>query len=242
MSFLCFDDICFFRKYCIVARSPYRFRSSHYHQFSLARFRRVMLFSSCLWMYLPVPSVFSSLSVAFFQPFTFGLSSFLWCLFITHNYCFYDRLTTISLSMWLFSSQPLCTAPLTSPFLNVSDRFLQSTAQMLPQCWACRLAFFTFSYSRCCRWTHYCSFSSLHQLLLPFNTHSYPVGLYGKYGNILTFPAVWLEVWSSAALRLSGSHSRASACPAVLGQRRLFWPAFSRGIPNASSSSLQHSR
>ena len=32
------------------------------------------------------------------------------------------------------------------------------------------------------------------------------------------------------------------ACPAVLGQHRLSWPAFSRGIPNASSSALQHSR
>jgi len=119
---------------------------------------------------------------------------------------------------------------------------LGSTAHMHPHCWAHRLAFFPSAYSTCCHWTHHCAFSSPHQLQLPFNTHSYTVGLCGKYGNILTFSAVRLEIWSSATLRLSGSDSRASACLAVLRRRRLSWPAFSRGIPNASSSALQHSR
>ena len=51
---------------------------------------------------------------------------------------------------------------------------------------------------------------------------------------------VWLEVWSSTALHLSGLDSRASACPAVLGKRRLPGPIFSQGPSNASSPAFHH--
>jgi len=119
---------------------------------------------------------------------------------------------------------------------------LQSTAQMHPHCWACRLAFFLQPVLRVVAEHITAHFPRLTSCSYLSTWHSHPVGLWGKYGNTLTFTAVRLEVWSSAALRLSGSDSRASACPAILGQCRLSWPAFSWGIPNASSSALQHSR
>jgi len=61
----------------------------------------------------------------------------------------------------------------------------------------------------------HCAFSSLHQWLLSFNTHSNPVGLACMESTVTQAGSVQFgsKFGLSTALRFSGSDSRASACP-----------------------------
>jgi len=134
-------------------------------------------------------------------------------------------------------------APVTGLFNDVLDRSLTAIKDTDAQVnyLACRLdlIFYRFYVLSLNPFPlRFCNYSSPRLQLLPFT-----IGILTQWPvRKVRFPAVWLEVWSSTALRLSRSDSRASACSAVLGRRRLSWPEFSRGIPNASSSALQHSR
>jgi len=64
-------------------------------------------------------------------------------------------------------------APVTGPFFDVLDRSFAVNGTDAPTLLGVSVGIFrSTSYSTCCRWTHHCAFSSLHQRLLPFNTHS----------------------------------------------------------------------